>query len=895
MKTIVHKPYPFPSFRFPSSFIPQMILGICFTLCLPPAHAQEIGVAGTLIGKSVGLNQNIVVVLCEYLNDETPFLDNTGTEIDSDDFAELMDDRLNPYFLAASTQPSTGQGVTSFNFIPIPGKCQFAYPDTFGRDDPEIMSRELMDAVIYADEASPGIFNTTDRIIFAVNARKRARATWITFPIWLPNSGLRMVAAAAVGLGEVAQADFRTIAHELGHELGLPDLYQLDGEPGRLMGRWGVMGNQAMQHFSSYSRYLARWIENPETRVRTITSFPGPTGLIRVDVPGNTNGNPELIRFDASPDESGLSGTSFAGYTPFIGYYVEARDTLQGLDTALANVGYNPGVVIYRHTDWLNTETGFAPRPLAVQHPSQTSPISNPESAAFQVGETFTDPALGLSIRVFSQNDDGSFNLLVTWNPPPRPDIVFTDLLLDSPVNGIGTTMYPTLFGDPVMDAVSVSVIPPAVTSTRPVHTMTLTVNNRGAATSPAGLTGSLVLLGPTVIAGFDPMDPTTYLSSSLATFPFALPALAPGQTTTLTFTFTPQNSFMALAYLDFNNAETDVGTLNNFYMEPFLDVPLLPFASPYPDLSYEMEVGNIDEKDHLIAFSMDMPSTAPELWEVEKIENPRIFLPKGDAGKFLVRFQPPSPDELKPRGQLGQVALTAWMDEGDSFVPIMNIPRYYRLTKTAGITLKCAGGSGKYALAGKLSQMIDKQAAYPLGNRQVQLVISDKEGEQQVFELTTNSQGIFTQSIPLPNAEGTYAAVAHFIGSEDFTSATSELCILEGEEPKPERPQRPVLGLKNLELFQRGKQYYLQIYLTARAGKAGVKLAPVSSNARLMKVGEVYIPPGKTSVVQPISVSTRYRGEVVSFKVSYKGVTKVASTKKGPVKNIPGRRTGNK
>ncbi len=660
----------------PTKIIPvSLFIILWISIVSSSSPAQEIGLAGTMIGKSVGLNQNIAVVLCEYLNDETPFvIDTAGTEIDSDDLAELMDDRLNPYFLEATRLNSTGQGVTSFNFIPIPGKCQFAYPDTFPQDDSEILSREFFDAMIYADEASPGIFNTTDRIIFAVNANKRARATWINFPVLLPNSGLKMVAAAAVGLREIRQSDFSTIAHELGHELGLPDLYQLDGELGRLMARWGVMGNQAMQEFSSYSRYMANWIEDPGTRVRTITSTTA-TGLIRVDVPRNTNGNPELIRFNASPDESGLSGNSFSGSTPFIGYFVEARDTTQGLDTALGNFGYAPGVVIYRHTDWLNTETGFAARPLAVQHPTETSPINSPQSAAFQVGESFTDAALGLSILVASRNQDGSYNLFITWNPPPRPDILFTDLSLDSPVNGMGITQFPTLFGDPVMDAVSISLLPPSVTTVRPPHVMTLSLTNTGTGAAPVGLTGSLVLLGPAIMAGFDPLDPTTFLPTAIATFPFTLPELAPGQSTTIPFTFTPQNAFIALAYLNPNNAETDLANLNNAYTEPFLDVPLLPYASPYPDLTYEMEVGNIDKKAHLIAFSMEMPSTNPDMWKVKKLENPRILLEKGETGKFNLKIKAPSPERLKPRGQLGQVAMTAWMDEGDSFIPIMNIP----------------------------------------------------------------------------------------------------------------------------------------------------------------------------------------------------------------------------
>ncbi len=862
---------PLPSFLFLLLFFSQN------------AMAQEIGVAGTITGNSVGLNQNVAVVLCEYLNDETPFVIDS-TEIDSDDLAELMDDKVNPYFLEATKQPSTGQGITSFNFIPIPGKCQLSYPDTMPEDDPQILLREAMDAIIYADEATPGIFNTTDRIIFAVNAKKRARATWIYFPMMLPNSGLKMLAIAAIGLEEVAERDYSTIAHELGHELGLPDLYQLDGQNGILIGRWGQMGFDRLQHFTGYSRYLANWIDNPGARVVDVTSLSMPSGTLTLDVPGNTNANPELIRFNASPDESGLSGTILSGSTPFIGYYVEARDTTQGLDTVLAG-NYEPGVLFFRHTDWLNTETGYATRPLALQHPTEISPISTPQTAAFQAGETFTDPALGLSVDIVSRNQDGSYNLAVNWNPPPRPDIVFTDLRLDSPVNGLGVTMYPSLFGDPVMDMVSVNVVPPSVSITRPLHTMTLTVMNAGTAPSPASLSGSLVIMGPGVFAGFNPLDISTFLPSALGTFPFTLPVLNPGQSTTLTFTFTPQNSFIALAYLNPNNIETDIANLNNTYMETFMDVPLLTYASPYPDLSYEMEVGNIDEKAHMIAFSMDMPTMAPDLWKVKELKDPRVFLEKGQNSTFYLEFETPSPDLIKPRGQLGAVHLTAWMDEGDSFIPIMNIPRYFRMTKKAGITLSCKGGSGKYAMGGKLVQIIDGNPQNPLANRDIRLIINGKESGETVIDLKTDINGYFSHSFQLSSEEDEYAAVAHYAGSNDFTEAISEVCVLEKEIESPTIPTKEIANLKYMQLLQIRGRYYLRIGLTANAPKQGITLSPQSSNPRLMKIGELTIPPGNTSISVPVAVSSKYKGEEVTFKVFYNRITKTASTSNQPIR----------
>jgi len=236
------------------------------------------------------------------------------------------------------------------------------------------------------------------------------------------------------------------------------------------------------------------------------------------------------------------------------------------------------------------------------------------------------------------------------------------------------------------------------------------------------------------------------------------------------------------------------------------------------------------------------------------------------------------------PSGQLGSIAMTAWMDEGDSFIPIMNIPRYYRLVKTAGITLSCKGGSGKYGLGGQLYQLIDGKPSTPLSNRKIRLVIAGKESEKKEIELTTNSQGSFSHSFTTPKENDIFFAVADFHGSTEFAPVHSKLCECKQhvEKPMEEKPSaKPVAQLKDIHIFQARGRYFLRVELTAPAPKNGITLYPKSSNTSLMKMGEVVIPAGKTGISTPVAVSSKYTGQAVHFKVEYHRIIKTASTGK--------------
>ena len=69
-----------------------------------------------------------------------------------------------------------------------------------------------------------------------------------------------------------------TIAHEMGHQLGFPDLYEIESGTAHNVGYWDVMANDRLQYMTSYSRLKANWIDSTQfvkiTREGTYTLKP---------------------------------------------------------------------------------------------------------------------------------------------------------------------------------------------------------------------------------------------------------------------------------------------------------------------------------------------------------------------------------------------------------------------------------------------------------------------------------------------------------------------------------------------------------------------------------------------------------------------------------------------
>jgi len=227
------------------------------------------------------------------------------------------------------------------------------------------------------------------------------------------------------------------LSHELGHTLGLPDLY---GVPGHAcggtagcgtpsnFGTWGLMADDtAFTHFSGYSKFEAGWIPNGapnaiDLNLRNLLPFSSSYTLRNLAEPGQ---NLLRIRMIDTPS--------------FFGYYVECRTRKAGFgDENIPEEGVLVSLV----------DEGWPSFSYCQRHASILA-VSNVPSdicdAAMPPGETFFSSWItGLSVTATGMNQD-ECAVQVTWNGGSAsidPAILGAqkfdspDIWVDSPING---------------------------------------------------------------------------------------------------------------------------------------------------------------------------------------------------------------------------------------------------------------------------------------------------------------------------------------------------------------------------------------------------------------------------------------------------------------------------
>ena len=748
-----------------------------------PAVAQGIGGPVTGLAGSVGLDQPIALVSCSYRNDGTPILDADGNRLaDTAAIADLIEKEVNDYYLVATS------GRTSFDFVPVRDGCEFDYADDGTVDDPAVMEREMRDAVEFVDRVQPEIFGETRRVMLLVNRPKRNRATWVDWPYLLRGSGFQLLSVAVIDVRTMAERGLPTISHELGHMLGLPDLYA-ENPPPRLVGAWGEMGQDTRQHFTAYSRFLARWIPNPGNRVVTIA----PSALetidqtVRLGTPFNRRGRPELLRLDVNAILGGTLGPTPVGpiglppeLLPFVGFYVEVREPVGGsrdLDGVLADLDppYRPGVLVFEHRDWLNAESGFQERPLALRHRDPADDLTDLSDAAHQPDDVFIDPDTGISLTVEQRFPDRSYRLRVNWAPPPKPDLVPTDIRLDSPANGFGTFWHANSFGDPASFRLRVDwqdtipptpILPPTVVWEN--HRLRFTIANQGNAAA-SDVRGQLVILRPILPLNVDLLDPASLVPISTEAFDFEIPNIGAGQSVNQTINgFRPDGPFVAVLVVEPGQGEFWASELNNGRVESFILVQLAS-GSPFPPLNVALQGTNLGRDERLFAFTTTAPQPLPEGWRIVRLDSPRALLEPGEDARFLLRARPPLPEELPKPSALENVTVTAWMSHGDSFIPVMSLPYHYALSQGTRLTFSQTDPA-KPNFTGRLRQVVDGALQAGIGGQRILVTVSGSDGSVQNLGATTNNTGNYVASFR-PNDGVSYALTARYAGTPEFAA----------------------------------------------------------------------------------------------------------------------------
>ncbi len=218
-----------------------------------------------------------------------------------------------------------------------------------------------------------------------------------------------------------AALDARIVAHEFGHNLGLSHAHSLNCQgdvlatnctTGTYGDLWDIMGTN-MGHMNAFNKDLLGWIGiNQAPPIATVIS----TGIHTISPFETDTYENKAIKIPAGTDP--ITGRQ-------VWYYLEYRQPL-GFDAGLFEPGYmrfpealQSGVVVHRAID-AQRNSSFL---LDMTPDSITSFAAyDMRDAALVVGETYTDPELGISITPLSSSANGiSVSTVLDETVSPMP------------------------------------------------------------------------------------------------------------------------------------------------------------------------------------------------------------------------------------------------------------------------------------------------------------------------------------------------------------------------------------------------------------------------------------------------------------------------------------------
>jgi len=742
-----------------------------------------VSVAAALPG-SVGTGQKVAVVVGRYQGSDPP-------RLTSQQWCDGLNQFVNPWFTLAT------DGLTNFEFVAVPGICNFDFRPAV-EDLPEEIAdrisifREGQAAVDHAVSRGIDVSDVT-RFLVIGNGDVRGLSTGGHWPIYRTNRG----PLTALSLAVIAEEDGRVLfdstvdpnslqtrnqiatpAHELGHQLGQFDLYN-EFSPPEFAAAWSPMGQQCFQRFDAYTRSLLGWL--PANRIVTV-GMPLEGSLARIVnlVPAGTGGgNPQAVRFSFLPEPA----ASLTADWQFHGYQAEARPRT-GLDANLPD-SYDPGVLFALVNQRL---------PYGSFQVQQRETDDMLRRATFGPGTTFEDPELGLRVTPLPANGQVQ-PIRVRWAAPPRPDVAIRldlplgesrDIWLDSPSNGFGTFQFPNVPGESVPSLCGdfpfvPYVIPwddpdgngplpalPGLPEARPVdHRLAIRVSNIGNAPAQA-IRGQVVFLEPGLPA-FDWERPETLLDLGERAS-FEIPVLAANTSTIRQVTFRPKGRpFMAICWLD--RVDLELNLTNQLAGEAFLIHQPAP-GSPYQPVQVDLKMTNRVQqaKARILAAT---PHGVPAGWRSE-INSFHFGVQRGGDAVFKAVFQ--APEREKPR--LVRPVMTGWMNYGDSFAKIGEIPVYVDLCPRTKLTLDVKDGGQTATFTSRLQPAkagLGITIALSGNDGTVQYVGARKQG---VAFLQTNAQGVVSATVEIRPGVS-YQAIATFDGGQGFAPAQSVPVVL--------------------------------------------------------------------------------------------------------------------